>query len=462
MGTSRMITESGFVPYLHIPAPFAAVDTFVSIGYVPVQSIAPALLSILLGIDIVAAEQAQTTIIAALLMLLTYRCTRRITGSYLAGITAAALLLSTPYVFARLNFFVPENVALCFFLAAFLSILSENHRPFLVAVLLLGGMAFHPRSFIFYGPILLVFWFLQRTPRTTITDLTKILIQKESLGAAAALLGTGLPFLEALRINLYYFLFVGATYTLAVSFEGQAPTLGQIDALLNLYVIALAVPAVAVLVSRWRTINPGMKGLLMWWTVTWLMFFGAPLRSFPVDRFAFYVAVPTAILGGFFVQLLVSRLPRGQAVRRRVLTTLVVIAIVAPAAYGLWQSPLRKPWVVWGPDERDAMGYLEQATVVSPSFIVFTPEYSLPYAYGILHVEFREEVIAGILRNATTVEDVRCRLSDTYPGASTFFIVLTTVSRNELGLLFPVLMLFEPANATFARPTVWIYSLDRC
>lgn len=462
MGTSRVVVQSGSVPHLEIPTPFATTSTFVNIGYVPTQSTGPAALGLLFGIDFFAAEQAQTTIIAAALMLLVFALARRITDSSVAAFVAAILLLTTPYVFARWNFFVPENVALAAFLASMYLIMSGNQKPFLVALLLFGGLAFHPRSFIFFAPMLFVAWFFLGTQGRTFSRVIRRMFRRESIAATATLVIVGLPYLEALRINLYYFLFVGATYTLAVSFEGQAPSLEQISTLLNLYIALLAAPPAVLFALRWKTISLGKRVLLIWWIATWLMFFAAPIRNFPVDRFAFYVAVPTGILGGAFADVLVSRFRRSKWSRKQALTAVIVAALLGPAAFGLNESPLKNPWVAWGNSEAAAVTFVEEMTAGRDDFVIFTPEYSLPYGYGLRHVELREEVIAAVLDDVTDVSELRCRLSEEYPSSSTFVIIYTNISRNQLGTRYPVLRAFDPATAAFARTTVWVYELPRC
>ncbi len=154
---------------------------------------------------------------------------------------------------------------------------------------------------------------------------------------------------------------------------------------------------------------------------------------------------------------MIERLPVGSG--RKAASIALVVGLTLPAIVGLLQSPMRTPWVAWGQNERDVVYYLRSVVDDGGSYVVFTPEYTLPYAYNVKHVEMRESLIAEILLKADSIENLRHLLAEEYPEADTFYVVLTNISRDIISERYPILTMFEPSEAVFIRPTAWLFVL---
>ncbi len=460
LGTAGVIIDSGGIVFLTIPPPFAVVETIVSIGYVPLQSILLASASIFTGFDPVRIEQIHTMILAGVLTVLTFSVARRLVGSTIAGIAAGLLILTIPVIFQRWNLFVPENVGLAIFLTAILAIRSDGRSPYLLAILLLGSLAFHPRSFILYAPLLLLLWALRSEGGWGLRGLIQRMVSKRNRGAAIFLAIAALPFLIPLLRDIYLYLEAGATYTLAVATDVNVLSVEQLTLWLTPYVIGVGVLGALVGVLKWRSLTPESRFILIWWTASWALLLGTLLRDFPMHRILFYIAVPTALIAGLLAHHVSTAVMKYRPKAQPILAAVIVAALVAPAVIGILESPLRTPWVAWKSDERRAVEYLLLLTEGRDDFVVFTPEYTLPFAYGVRHVEMRLELISRILTEAENPQQLGVLLSAEYPTATDFHLIFTYISRDTLSKRFPVLKMFNPDDAGFSSSRVSVYTLE--
>ena len=460
LGAAGVIIDSGNVVFLTIPPPFAVVETIVIIGYVPLQSVLLASVSLLTGVDPVRIVQVHTMILAGVLMVLAFSVSKRLVGSTIAGITSAIVILTIPVIFQRWNLFVPENVGLAFFLGAILAIVSENRSRYLLPVLLLGSLSFHPRSFILYAPLLLLLWAIRSRGKWDSKSLMRRMFARENRGPAVFFGMTALPFSIPLIRDISIYLEAGATYTLAVATDVSVLTAEQLNLWLTPYVIGIGVLGALIIVLRWRSITSESKFVLIWWIAAWSLLLATLFRDFPVHRILFYIAVPTAVISGLLAHHISRAVTKHRPNAKPILAAVIVAALVAPAVLGILESPLRTPWVAWGSEEQRAVAYLLSVTEGREDFVVFTPEFSLPFAYGVRHVEMRPELISRILTESENLTQLSSLLSAQYPAINDFHLIFTFISRDTLSQRFPVIKMFDPDDAGFTSPRVSVYTLS--
>lgn len=402
IGFSNQINETGLLS-INMQKP-VAIDTIRNpTGYYQAISLNHLFLSYLTGLDLIISGKILIVLIFCLLNLTFFLFLKKYFNNNYLILIGIYFLNFIPVLIYRYSFFVQENLALIiFFLLIFFLLYYKKTE--LLLILFPYILAIHPKITFYFVPVLILIILINKMYQ----PLTYLII-----------LLCSLPFLEPVfHIFKFYFENKGANYVLLT------PTTSIIDfdivvSLTNIFSILLILSIFILALKSVQKKNLEKKYLIMlsWIILSLVLIFVGPKLNFPINRTLTYYAITLPLLLIVFLNQLRLSLKKLTFV---IILSLIIILI--PLFF--YQSSFSRPFIGWGAQEKEAMLYLKEELLKlesKDSYVILTPEYSLPFAYGHKNIEFDELKISKLFNQS--VDDLGYSLKSEYSNRTVYLIL---------------------------------------
>lgn len=406
VGFSNMFFESGKISS-NIQMPFSVETLPNPTGYLQVLPIIHLTIREITGLDSFLIAKIFTAFVFLLLLIFIFLFLNMIFKNYWISIFGILYFAFIPTVKYRLSYFVPENLAFLLFFAALLIVLkNETLSSYLLAVIMPFLLAVHPKSFILFLPLLIIF---------VLTQSKELLVKKNILIPILILL-VGLPFFLILaKMIIYVVAHGGATYILYPPITVQPITFKFVVSLLGvLSLFFIPLGFISIVKNKDFRIP-----LVIWAGLTLLVLLFGSFLSFPSNRTILYVALLLPIFLGSFMKLFL--------VKFRKFRILIIFIMIILVILTIFNSTYIHPFLGWGAQEKEGILFLQNYLDGRENYFILTPQYSLPFGYGLKHIEFDEEKISEIFNNPTREDFIR-EIKSKYPDKKEVYIILESYS----------------------------------
>ncbi|SNQ62933.1 hypothetical protein [Candidatus Methanoperedens nitratireducens] len=444
-GISRIILDSGDVVYDVLEPPYAASSTVVTIGYVPMPPISQTILSLVTSSSLFFAAKIYIITFFFMLILTIYILTKKITKSPVASIFSSFVFIFIPIVFYRLNYIVGESSALLLWLLIFFILINQKATMLNISLvpLFVAGLTFHPRSLIFYLPLMIILYLLKN-------GFSKNNINIRNLVIVLSITIIAIPFLKFFILNLLAYSKQGATYILFPPITVQPITFDFISSQFGIFVLLISFFGLIYLFKNIKKFE--YQFLSVWLLLGWMLIFVGFYLSFPSNRLTLHLGVILALLCGCVLQLVKNN-------SQRIMIPFILFLLIVPVVPIFNKSSWHNPFLGWGNEEKKAMMFLSSNIVEKEheeDYLIFTSAYSLPFGYGLKHIEFNETLLAEIL-SSSTEQDLLLKFNQKYPSKKVVYIIKENYANKIISNRFPILKNLDDGKIIYSSSKVQIY-----